>query len=285
MLKWRIGDVTITRIMEREEEPIDASATFIPGAKPEAVRNIAWLRPHYSDDRGYIRLSFHAFLIATPTRHILVDTCIGENKERGMPGADHLKTPFLANLKEAGYVPDAIDTVVCTHLHIDHVGWNTILVNGRWIPTFPKARFLLEKDEFQYWKTQETDAIHRQVFVDSVAPVWDAGLVDLVRSDHRICDEVRLIPTPGHSPAHVSVQITSKGEEALITGDMIHHPCQFVHLDWCTVIDTDAEQSTRTRRDMFARLADRPVLVLGTHFMAPTAGRVIRDGDAYRFVD
>jgi glyoxylase-like metal-dependent hydrolase (beta-lactamase superfamily II) len=283
MLKWRVGEVTITRIMEREEEPLDASSHLILAATPEAVRGMAWLRPHYADEHGHILLSFHAFVVATPTKRILVDTCIGENKERGLPGADRLKTPFLANLKEAGYGPDAIDTVVCTHLHIDHVGWNTILVNGRWIPTFPKARFLIDKDEFQHWKTQETDTIHRQVFADSVAPVWDAGLVDLVRSDHRICDEVRLVPTPGHTPGHVSVQIVSKGEEALITGDMIHHPCQFAHPDWSTMFDHDAEQSSRTRRNMFARLADRPILVLGTHFMAPTAGRVIRDGDAYRF--
>jgi glyoxylase-like metal-dependent hydrolase (beta-lactamase superfamily II) len=284
MLKWRIGEVTVTKILEREEEPVDASAGgFIPAAKPELVRNIGWLRPHYIDEHGKILMSFHAFLVATPTRRILVDTCIGENKQRGIPGADNLKTPFLANLKEAGCVPDAIDTVVCTHLHIDHVGWNTILVNGRWVPTFPMARFLIDKDEFQHWQTQETDPIHRQVFVDSVAPVWDAGLVDLVRPDHRICDEVRLIPTPGHTPGHVSVQIVSKGEEALITGDMIHHPCQFVHPDWSTAFDHDAQQSTRTRRVMFERVADRPILVIGTHFMTPTAGRVIRDGDVYRF--
>ena len=283
MLKWRVGDVTISKIVEFEQDSIDATM-LLPDAAPAAVQRIGWLRPHFANDTGLILMSFHALVIDTPTRKILVDTCVGADKERGIPMLDRLKWPFLEHLTQAGYSREAIDTVVCTHLHIDHVGWNTMLVNGRWVPTFPKARLLLEAAEFQHWRTQESDAVHRQVFADSVAPVWDAGLVELVASNHQICEEVRLIPTPGHTPGHVSVQITSRGEEAIITGDMIHHPCQFAHPDWATSIDFDAAQSTRSRHQLFAEVTDKPVLVIGTHFVSPTAGHVVRDGDAYRFV-
>ena len=285
MLKWRVGDVTITKILESEEDPFDGSAMLMPAAKPDLVRQINWLRPSHADDRGWIRLSFHAFVVDTPTKRILVDTCVGADKKRGIPALDNLKSPFLDNLKQAGFSQNSIDTVVCTHLHIDHVGWNTMLVDGKWVPTFPRARFLMETAEFAHWRSQEEDAVHRQVFVDSVAPVFEAGLVELVSSDHRICDEVRLVPTPGHTRGHVSVEIKSRGEEALVTGDMVHHPCQFAHPNWAAAFDFDAAQSTRTREEVFARLAGRPVLVIGTHFMSPTAGRLVRDGDAYRLTD
>ncbi|MBL8550327.1 MAG: MBL fold metallo-hydrolase [Hyphomonadaceae bacterium] len=283
MLKWRIGDVTITKIVESEEAAMDGAGLLI-GASPEAVRKIDWLRPRFANDEGHINFSMHAFVVETPTKRIVVDTCVGDDKERGIPAFDKMKTPFLKNFTEAGFVREAIDVVVCTHLHIDHVGWNTMLVDGRWTPTFPRARFLMDEAEFEHWRTQEVDPIHRIVFSDSVAPVWDAGLVDLVRSDHQICDEVRLVPTPGHTLGHVSVHVVSKGEEALITGDMVHHPCQLAHPEWGTAFDYDQAQGERTRRDVFARIADRPVLLLGTHFYTPTGGRVVRDGEVFRLV-
>ena len=171
---------------------------------------------------------------------------------------------------------------MCTHLHVDHVGWNTKWENGRWVPTFPNARYLWHRAEYEYWAAND-DGAYGPVVQESVLPVVEAGLVDLVEPTHAVTDEVRLEPTLGHTPGHVSVHITSRGEEAVITGDLMHHPAQCAHPEWRSSADFDAEQAERTRRDFLARYADRPVLVIGTHFATPTAGRIVRDGATYRF--
>ena len=148
-----------------------------------------------------------------------------------------MQTGFLKDFEAAGFSRESIDVVLCTHLHIDHVGWNTMLVDGKWVPTFPNARYLMGRAEFDYWKAAPgSTAGEPAVFADSVQPVWDAGLVDLVASDHQVCPEVSLVPTPGHTIDHVSVRIVSKGEEAVITGDFVHHPCQLAHPDWDTKV-------------------------------------------------
>jgi glyoxylase-like metal-dependent hydrolase (beta-lactamase superfamily II) len=227
-------------------------------------------------------MSIHALIIQTPTRRILVDTCLGNDKPRDIPGWSHRQGPFLKDLSDAGLDRASIDTVVCTHLHVDHVGWNTMLVDGQWVPTFPNARYLLGQAEFEYWRAEHHGPAQRTLFADSVQPVFDAGLVDLVATDHQLCPEVQLVPTLGHTPGHVSVAIQSRGEQALITGDFIHHPCQLARPDWAAAPDFDQAASTRTRREVFGRLAGQPTLVIGTHFAGPTAGRIVRDGDAYR---
>ncbi len=280
MEQWRVGAVTITKITELE---LTGGTRFIlPDASPAAVRPYAWLRPHFADDDGRLRMSVHALVVATPSRRIVVDTCIGNDKERLIPTWNKMQTSFLRDLEVAGHARESIDTVVCTHLHVDHVGWNTMLAGGKWVPTFPKARHLIARTEFEYWRTQSQDEEHRRSFADSVQPVHDAGLVDLVASDHRLCDEVSLIPTLGHTPGHVSVRISSDGEEALITGDFIHHPCQMARLDWVSAADYDIALAQRTRREVFTRLAGTATLMIGTHFAAPTAGRVVRDGNGFR---
>ena len=161
-----------------------------------------------------------------------------------------MQTTFLADLAAAGYARETIDTVVCTHLHVDHVGWNTMLVEGRWVPTFPQARYLMGRVEYQHWTTQREREDMAVVLANSVAPVFDAGLVDLVETDHRICDEISLIPTPGHTPGHVSLRIASRGEEALITGDFMHHPCQIARPDWSSNADSDPAAARQTRERM-----------------------------------
>jgi glyoxylase-like metal-dependent hydrolase (beta-lactamase superfamily II) len=159
-----------------------------------------------------------------------------------------------------------------------------MLVDGQWIPTFPNARYLMGRTEFDYWKGGPSAGMgtDRRVFIDSVQPVFDAGLVDLVDTDHQVCPEVGLTPTLGHTPGHVSVRISSQGQEALITGDFIHHPCQLAHTDWASAADFDQAASTATRERVFSELAGSGVLVIGTHFAAPTAGHVVRDGEAFR---
>jgi len=281
--RWRIGDVTVTKIVELE---VTGGTRFIlPDATRDACRPIAWMRPHFMDDDGRLTMSIHALLVETASRRIIVDTCLGNEKQgRTVPGWNNLQGPFLRDLTAAGAPRESVDTVVCTHLHVDHVGWNTTLVDGRWVPTFPRARYLMGGTEFEYWRDQRDVAEQVTVFADSVQPVFDAGLVDLVATDHRVCDEVRLVPTLGHTPGHVSIRIESKGETALITGDFLHHPCQMAHPEWAAAVDHDKDQSTRTRRDVFAALAGTPTLVIGTHFAGATAGRVVRDGNGYRLI-
>ena len=281
MRKWQVGDVTVTKIVELET--IGGASWILPDATPEAVRDMEWLKPEFMDDEGELKFSVHALVVEAPGQRIVVDTCVGNEKKR-MPYRDWhlLQTSFLADFSAAGFDPDSIDKVLCTHLHVDHVGWNTMLVDGKWVPTFPRARYLLARDEFEFWRDQDGQELQRQVFADSVAPVFEAGLVDLVDTDHSICDEVDLVPTLGHTPGHVSVRIRSRGQQALITGDFIHHPCQMARPDWGSAADLDSAAANATRRRVFDECAGTPTLVIGTHFAGATAGRVVRDGNAYR---
>lgn len=280
MQKWKIGDVTIQKLVELE---LPGKVTWIlPEATPERLRRIGWCQPHFVTPDGGSIMSVHALLVESRGQRIVVDTCIGNDKS--LPGmrAWHRKTggSFLADLTQAGFPPERVDTVLCTHLHVDHVGWNTIQEDGRWRPTFPNARHLWNRAEYEYWS--RSAGMQGDVIAESVTPVFEAGLVDLVTEEHEVTDEVRLEPTPGHTPGHVSVHITSQGEEAVITGDLTHHPAQLAHPEWHSSADQDPEQAEATRRAFLKRYSDRPVLVIGTHFATPTAGHVVRDGDAWR---
>jgi glyoxylase-like metal-dependent hydrolase (beta-lactamase superfamily II) len=281
MNRWQIGAVSITRIVELE---IAGGTRFIlPDATRDACKEIAWMKPHFMRDNGDLVMSVHALVVDTGKRRIVVDTCIGNDKQRTIPAWTNLQTSFLKDLAAAGYPRESIDTVMCTHLHVDHVGWNTMLVDGKWLPTFPNARYLVAEPEWRYWDANEDDKTYGTVLADSVRPVVDAGLVDFVDVRHRVCDEVWLEPTPGHTPGHVSVHIASEGKEALITGDCIHHPVQMARTDWCSSADYDRDQGRRTREALLAKYADTDVLVIGTHFATPTAGKVKKAGaGAYR---
>ena len=283
MLSWKVGAVTVTRIVETEM-PIeyDKKRPFLKQARPEILAETPWLYPNYLTPTGGLRLSIHALLVEAPGLRLVVDTCVGNDRPRKFIGGVPLATPFLERMGEAGWTRDSVDVVVCTHLHVDHVGWNTMLENGRWVPTFPNARYLIGEREYAHWKA-EGDAEQQTILGDSIQPVFDAGLVDLVAMDHRLTPEIRLVPTPGHTPGHVSVVIESDGARALITGDTIHHPCQIAHPDWSPWFDSDPVESADTRQSLLQSVADQPVLVIGTHFATPTAGHVRRDGAAYRF--
>ena len=281
MLSWQVGRVKVTRIVEMDL-PVPGEM-FLPQATAAELRKSAWLFPHFvSEDGATLKLSIHALLVEAPGLKLVVDTCIGNDRPREITGGEPLSTPFLQQLGEAGWSRDAVDAVVCTHLHVDHVGWNTMLENGRWTPTFPKARYLLGRREYEFWSAHD-DEEQQAILSDSVKPIFDAGLADLVELDHVISPEIRLTPSTGHTPGHVSVMIDSEGERAVITGDMTHHPCQLAHPDWTPRFDTDLKESASTRWRLFAEWADQPTLVIGTHFAAPTAGHVVRDGAAFRF--
>jgi glyoxylase-like metal-dependent hydrolase (beta-lactamase superfamily II) len=279
-MQWRVGKVKITKVVELET--IGSTRFILPLASREEIQTLPWLIPHFATEEGRLKMSIHSLVVETPSRRIVVDTGLGNDKQgRNVPTWNDRKGPFLDTMTAAGFPPDGIDTVLCTHLHIDHVGWNTKLEDGKWVPTFAKARYVFGKTEYDYWREHSTAPDKAAVFNDSVKPIVDAGKAELIASDARLTDEITMIPTPGHSPGHMSILIRSDGEEGLLTGDVAHHPCQMAHLDWSSTADSDPKQSAATRQELFSRFADRPVLVIGGHY---DAGHIKREGDAFKFI-
>jgi glyoxylase-like metal-dependent hydrolase (beta-lactamase superfamily II) len=277
---WNVGKVKITKIVELET--VGSTRFILPLATNEEIRKLPWLIPPFATEEGRLKMSIHSLVVETPARRIVVDTGLGNDKEgRNVPTWNNRQGPFLETLTSAGFPPDSIDTVLCTHLHVDHVGWNTRLVDGKWVPTFANARYVFGKSEYEHWRDHRDEPDKAAVFADSVKPIADAGKADLVASDARLCDEITLIPTSGHSPGHMSILIQSDGEQALLTGDVAHHPCQMAHLDWSSTADSDPVRSAVTRRELFSGFADTPTLVIGGHF---NAGHIKRDGDAFKFM-
>lgn len=276
---WTVGRVKITKIVELET--VGSTRFILPQASNEEIQKLPWLIPRFATEEGRLKMSIHSLVVETPTRRVVVDTCLGNDKlGRKVPTWNNLNKPFLEQMTAAGFPPDSIDTVLCTHLHVDHVGWNTRLVGGEWIPTFRNARYIFGKTEYDHWRDHSDEPEKAAVFNDSVKPIMDANKAELVASDHRICEELQLIPTPGHSPGHMSLHIRSDGEEGVLTGDVAHHPCQMAHLDWSSTADFDPVQSAVTRRELFSRFADTPALVIGGHF---GAGHIKRAGPAFEF--
>ena len=277
MLKWQIGDVKITQLVELTTASL--GPFLLPQATPNELKKIDWMSPFVDSDHRLV-LSMHMLVLEINGQTILVDTCIGNDKERTYPKWNMMQTDFLSRFEAAGFSRDTVDTVLCTHMHVDHVGWNTLRVEENWEPTFSNADYLYSRREWEHWSTQPQE--YGPVFEDSVQPIFDSGLAQLVPDDYRVTDEIWLEPTPGHTPGHVSVHIKSKGEEAVITGDMIHHPCQIKHVDWATSADVDQAQAVLTRQKFLDQYADRPVLIIGTHFAGPSAGKIVRDASTFR---
>jgi glyoxylase-like metal-dependent hydrolase (beta-lactamase superfamily II) len=275
---WDVEDVRITRVVEHV---MPFSIDFFAEATQADVAAAARLLPDFVDADGRYLMSFHSFVVEAGARRIVVDTGTGNSKERPLiPDFDHQHRPFLANLTAAGFAPETIDTVVCTHLHVDHVGWNTRLVDGAWVPTFPRARYLFGAADVEYW-AQSEDPLHASAFADSVQPVIDAGLADAVAVDTALTRDVQLRRTPGHTPGHISMWISDR---CVITGDVLHHPVQCRHPEWTARGDADPDMARATRRGLLAAAAAANALVLGTHFAGTGAGRVLSTEDGYRFV-
>jgi glyoxylase-like metal-dependent hydrolase (beta-lactamase superfamily II) len=278
-LRWKVGDVSVSVVTETEL--VYSSEMFLrqPLSALDPYRR--WLDPFLTED-GRFRMVVQAMLVAADGLRIVVDTCIGNGKDFGssMPDFNGLDTPFVESLVAEGFEPDSVDYVICTHLHPDHVGWNTQLIDGVWVPTFPKARYLMTKLDLDHWSANEA---RHNPFAISVQPVIEAGLVDAVALDHRVSPSISLTSTPGHTPGHVSVRIASRGETAIITGDMVHSPVQFARPDWSSVADTDRDEAMRSRERLVALAGGQPLLVIGTHFPPPTAGHIVRDGESWRF--
>ena len=280
-LTWTVGNARITRVVEVEAQM--KMEEFLPQATPEAIAPYTeWLRPHFLNDDGSLTLSVHALLVESCGQRIIVDTCVGE---KPIPGFDILNPKsfdFPDRLAAAGFPRESVDTVLCTHLHFDHVGWNTMREGDRWVPTFPNARYLFARTEWEHWRNEE-DSPFTSTLGDTVECILDAGLADLVETDHKLNDEVRLEATPGHTPGHVSVHIESAGQRALITGDMTHHPVQWAEPTWGIFADVDPDLATETRKRLVREHADAPTLVIGTHYPTPTAGHLRTRGGSCRF--
>ncbi|MCB4821586.1 MBL fold metallo-hydrolase [Roseicella aerolata] len=283
---FRLGDLEIHRVIE-EEEPLFDPLEFFPGLTQEVLdENRSWLEPQAIDPAtGKVRLCIQSYLIRTPHHTILVDTCVGNHKHRPNRPFWHMKTAetWERNLAATGFSVSDIDYVMCTHLHVDHVGWNTRLENGRWVPTFPKARYIFGEKEYAYWSEEHARAPN-PVIEDSVLPVVAAGRADLVATDHALNDHVRLTPTPGHTPDHYAVEL-GKGETiAVLTGDLIHSPLQARYPEISMRADVDQKQSAVTRRRFLECHCDTGRLICTAHFPSPSTGHLTRWGDGFRFM-
>jgi glyoxylase-like metal-dependent hydrolase (beta-lactamase superfamily II) len=278
---WQVGRATITPVVEVESK---TSPKFLfRGLDKAGVSAVAerapWLDGSFVDDGGYLLQRIQCLLIELDGTRIAVDTCVGNDKTRANPGWHNLQLPFLADLAAAGFPAESIDAVICTHLHVDHVGWNTTLVDGQWVPTFPNARYVFAQPELEYWQAT-TYPEGDDIFGDSVAPVLAAGRADLVPVDHRIDGGIRLDSTPGHTPGHVSVVVESEGQQAVITGDMIHTPVQIAEIGLSSAFDYDQGAAAETRQQFLSRYADG-ALVIGTHWGGPGAGRIRRENGGW----
>ncbi|MGW4511625.1 MBL fold metallo-hydrolase [Streptomyces sp. NPDC004393] len=280
---WSLGDIVVHRIDEIAL-PSQTGPWLLPGATTDVIDEASWLRPHFADSHA-IRLASHTFAVAAGGLRILVDTGIGNDKPRANPAWNGLHSDYLQRLTAAGFAPESVDLVVTTHLHTDHVGWNTRLVDGEWQPTFPRARYLTSRVEWDYWTGAELDEARRQMFRDSVDPVHDNGqydLVDVPDQGSEVAAGVWLVPAPGHTPGQVAVELRGTDRTAVVTGDSIHHPVQLSHPHLTSCVDIDAQQAVRSRARLLDGLAGTDGLLLGTHFPHPTAGTVRTDGDRYR---
>ncbi|MBM3485192.1 MAG: MBL fold metallo-hydrolase [Alphaproteobacteria bacterium] len=280
-----LGEVAITPIIERDGPWRTPWQLFPAIERPTMLDRLARLEPfHYDPASERLVLTFQSFLVRTPRHVILIDSCVGDHKQRKRD-YDYPKKPWLDGFLATGLAFEAVDFVFCTHMHVDHVGWNTRLVDGRWVPTFPNARYVFARTEYEYWRAQAAIAPDPSgpIFEDSVLPIVEADRAVLVEADYAIDDTVWLTPSHGHTPGHVSVNIESRGQRAVFTGDIMHHAVQCLEPGWSSCFCADPVQSATTRRATLEACAAEGSLVVPAHFPAPTAGRIVPEGDGFRF--
>ena len=280
--QWKVGDVVITSVVESQTDHIPPPF-FFPEATAAAVARHQWLQPDFADADGNIGLRIQALVVEAGGRRLLVDPCVGNGKHLAMPFWNEQAWPFLDRFREAGFDAASIDAVVHTHLHADHVGWDTQWSGEAWVPTFEGARHLYTEAALEFVR-DPGGYDNANVLRESVQPILDAGLADVVAEDAALGDGLRRESTGGHTPGHVSMWIESGGEVALISGDFVHHPVQCAEPAWAEIGDADVEEARATRRRMLARAAETGALFIGTHFPTRPAGRVVPEGDAWRFV-
>lgn len=281
----KIGKLQILRALEMVT-PFEPLVFFPETAEADWAAHRQWLEPDALDPQtGALQFAMQSYLIRSSHHTVLVDTCIGNHKDRPTRPSWHLKTDgmYMNALAAHGIRPEDVDYVMCTHLHSDHVGWNTRLENGRWVPTFPNARYVFSEQELVTWRDVGDPKFSRQPLEDSVLPIVEAGRAELVTNDYALDDEIWLESTPGHTPDHVAIALASNGERAVMSGDILHSPVQCAHPEWIPWPDWDAALARQTRREFLERYSDTDTLVCTAHFPLPSAGRIVSAGDAFRF--
>jgi glyoxylase-like metal-dependent hydrolase (beta-lactamase superfamily II) len=291
MTVFSVGEARIARI-EETYQPVYKPRDLFPEWNEDIYnQHRHWLVPnHYDPDTGLIKLSVHSWLLQIGGKKILIDACCGNQKDRPLRPFWHmLNTPYLERLAAAGARPDEIDMVMCTHLHHDHVGWNTQLRDGRWVPTFPNARYIFSKPDFEYYLKADADPqtapVEFGTFRDCVLPVVEAGRADLIAGPHRLNEHIEIAPAPGHSAGHVVFKLASQGQQAVFIGDVFHHLLQIYYPHWNFPKNSDPEQARASRRMVLEHCASTGALALPCHVGAPFAGYVdaVADGFKPRF--
>ncbi|MEH0157288.1 MBL fold metallo-hydrolase [Limibacter armeniacum] len=292
VIRSEIGSMEVMQVVE---QPIDQYYTkFLPMATPEEIQKISWLKASHHVNKDFsLKGSSQMFIVKVNKRVLVVDTCVGNEKQLlEFPLLTNLKLEFLETLDEIGFDRNSVTDVLCTHLHFDHVGWNTYKKGGLWLPTFPKAKYHFAKDEYDWWHevapVNDFLITHKDVLMQSVYPVVRAGLANFVDRDADLGDGISLLSTPGHTAAHISVQIKSGGHTFIIGGDMCHHPCQIAKPDWAMAADFSKEQSIESRRRIFKEIADTETLYTCIHFKSPSFGKVKKNENGeyeYRSID
>lgn len=287
----KVGDISIDIAIEQASEEGFPAEMLVPSFDPRIVEeNREILVPFcYNPDTGGLKLSIHSWIVRVGKEVILIDTCNGNQKDRPNFELGHqLNTPYLERLAAVGVTPADVTMVMCTHLHVDHCGWNTRLENGRWVPTFPHARYVFSRAEFEHWDPRRNPPvegdINLNVFDDSVLPVVEAGLADLVDGDRELSDTIRLELAPGHTPGSMVMKMRSRGEYALFAGDTLHSPVQALRPEWSSGFCHDPVQSAQTRRRLVEYCVENNALLLPAHFPPPHAVRVRAQGDRFTIV-
>jgi glyoxylase-like metal-dependent hydrolase (beta-lactamase superfamily II) len=285
--RFSIGAVTIERVVESEYARL-SPFELLPDLTPELLEeNLHWLAPRFIDPVSRLLvINMQGFVVRSAGKVIVVDTCVGDCKQRVRKDLSGREWKWLDRLREAGVAPEQVNYVVCTHFHVDHVGWNTRRQDGGWVPTFPNARYLFTREEFEFWRSEAgRPGLTRtgDYIEDSVLPVVEAGLADFVPMDHALDASVRLRPAPGHTPGLVTVEVSSEGKRAILAGDVLHTPLQCRYPDWSTRFCADPVRSRATRIGFMNACSGSDILVMPTHFPSPSAGYFERDGDRFRF--
>ena len=282
-----IGDVRVTRI-EEQMGPGFPAKDFFPEFDAEAFKaEQHWLAPTYFQaESGRLMTSIHSWLLRTGKHTILVDACSGNHKPRpGMPRFNMLNTQYLERLREAGVQPEEIDFVMCTHLHVDHVGWNTRLENGKWVPTFPNAKYVMSRTDYDHWsalaKKADTEVYQVNTYNDSVLPIVEARKAEFVSGVHAMCGCLTLKPAPGHTPGQIRVDLDSRGKRAIFAGDALHNPVQVPLWRWNSVFCEDRELARRSRHTLLADCVEQGALLMPAHFGSPHAAYIKANGDRF----
>jgi len=282
-LRFTAGDLAIHRIVEQETTFLPA-LELLPALTPDLLAdNRAWMQEAGAlDANDVLILCFQSYIVKTPHHTILIDSCIGNDKPRPLRPKWNMKTDntYMRMLATAGFAVEDIDFVMCTHLHVDHVGWNTRLQGDRWVPTFPNARYIFGKDEFDYW-TEQNARTPVPAFGDSVLPVVEANRAEIVGNDYGIGDHMRILPTPGHTPGHAAFTFGRGRDEAVCSGDLMHSPLQTRYPELSVKFDVDQAQAAVTRRRFLERYCDTETLCCTAHFPSPSAGKIRRRGDGF----